>query len=161
MDPAKAVSVQVFTQYKFKSAVLDYQVQVEGELADIITRHFQKPSAYNLKNMGFERRIDLVCALIGETHNDEIWPLVKNLGKLRNKYSHSRFTETAEGKSEIAKITNDIFGQVRNIRPDLNFDGVAERDLEIVSQAHFIVQRFFCEINEGLNERGIPELPRT
>jgi hypothetical protein len=103
-DPAKASAVLASTQYKFKSAVLDFQVQVEGELADIITRHFQDPTAYKLNAVGFERRIELVRALVGKTPDDEIWPLVKGLGQLRNKYSHSRFIETADGKSEIAMI---------------------------------------------------------
>lgn len=74
-DPAKASGALSSTQYRFKSAVLDFQVQVEGGLADIITRHFQDPTAYNLTLMGFERRIDLVRALVGK-------PLTMTFGRL-------------------------------------------------------------------------------
>jgi hypothetical protein len=161
-DPAKSSAALVSTRHRFKSAVLDFQVQVEGELADIITRHFQDPSAYNLTPLGFERRIELVRALVGETPDDDIWPLIKSLGQLRNKYSHSRFVETAEGKAEIATMMVKILEKLKRIRPDLNFDGVpdADRDYMILTESHFVAQRFFREINEGLDHGGVPKLQR-
>ena len=37
-DPNKAGDALAYSQSKFKTAVLDYQVAVEGELGDIIKR---------------------------------------------------------------------------------------------------------------------------
>jgi hypothetical protein len=143
-DPNKTGDVLSFTQSKFKSAVLDYQIEVEGDLEDIIRRHFRDPEAYKVKLLGFQRRIELVRALIGKTPDDGIWETIKRLGELRNQYSHSRFTGTAAG----------ILGQLKSVRPGIFPDGLPE--LEIITQAHFIVRRFFREINEALDNLGLP-----
>jgi hypothetical protein len=51
-----------------------------------------------------------------------------------------------------------ILEKLSRVRPDLNFDRVSERDYEILLQSHFVVQRFLREINEGLDQKGIPSL---
>lgn len=54
---------------------------------------------------------------------------------------------------------NEILEKLKRIRPELNFNGVPvpDRDYEILVQSHFVVKRFFREINEGLDQRGIPK----
>jgi len=153
-DPNKTGDVLSFTQSKFKSAVLDYQIEVEGDLEDIIRRHFRDPEAYKVKLLGFQHRIELVRALIGKTPDDGIWEIVKRLGELRNQYSHSRFTGTAAGKKKIEDVTTKILGQLKSVRPGIFPDGLPE--LEIITQAHFMVRRFFREINEALDNLGLP-----
>jgi hypothetical protein len=71
-DPNKQAAPLVFVQSKFKSAVLDYQIQVEGELEDMIKRHFRNPEAYQTKYLPFQRRMEMVRALIGETPDDAV-----------------------------------------------------------------------------------------
>ncbi|SRR6266436_1857106 len=156
-DPAKASDALTFTTYRFKSAVLDYQIQVEGELEDMIKRHFRDPEAYDTKYVPFKRRMELVRALIGKTPDERIWYVVKSLGDLRNKYSHSRYNETEAGKKDIRKMTADILGLLKGIRPDTFPDGLP--DEEIILQAHFMVKRFFREINEALDRLGLPQSP--
>jgi hypothetical protein len=152
-DPNKAGVALSFTQSKFKSAVLDYQIEVEGDLEDIIKRHFRDPKAYKVKSLPFWSRIKLVRALIGKTPDDGIWKIVEQLGELRNKYSHSRLTGTEEGMKEIKEMTIEILGQIRDIRPD---DVPSELpDLEVITQAHFMVRRFFRDINEELDSLGV------
>lgn len=153
-DPSKAGDVLTFSQTKFKSAVLDYQIAVEGDLGDIIKRHFRDPKAYKVKYLPFQHRIDLVRALIGKTPDDGIWEIVKSLGKLRNQYSHSRFTGTEKGIETIKKKTIEIFSQLKGIRPDIV--PIEVPDLEIINLAHFTVRRFFREINEALDSLGLP-----
>jgi hypothetical protein len=154
-DPAKGGGVLGFRTYRFKSAVLDYQIQVEGELEDIIKRHFRDPEAYETKYVPFKRRIELVRALIGKTPDDGIWAVVKNLGDLRNRYSHSRINETEAGKKEIQKMTAEILRLLKGIRPGTFPDGLPDEG--IIEQAHFMVQRFFREINEALDSLGLPK----
>jgi hypothetical protein len=155
-DPNKVGDVLTFTQSKFKSAVLDYQIAVEGDLEDIIKRHFRDPKAYKVKYLPFQRRIDLVRALIGKTPDEGIWEIVKSLGELRNQYSHSRFTGTEEGIKTIKKMTIEIFNQLKVVRPDIVPSEIPDLDLEIISLAHLTVRRFFREINEALDNLGLP-----
>jgi hypothetical protein len=156
--PAKGGGILQFTLDQFKAAVLDYQVEVEGELGDIIKRHFQDQEEYETRYIPFDRRVALVRALIGKTPNDDIWLLVKSLGKLRNLYSHSRFTWTEAGKKEIQKMTNTMLSQINGIRPDMNFDPIPDREIQVIIQAHFIVQRFLREINEALDKLGFAKV---
>jgi hypothetical protein len=102
-------AVLVSTRDPFKSAVLDYQIEVEGDLEDIIKRH---PQAYKTDRMPFRKRIKRVRTLIGKTPDGGIWAVVKSLGCLRNKYAHSRSTETAAGKKEIQKMTADLHRKI-------------------------------------------------
>jgi len=153
-DQGKAGDVLVFSQSKLKSFVLDYQIEVEGDLEDIIKRHFRDPEAYKVKYVPFQSRIRLVRALIGKTPDDEIWEIVKSLGELRNQYSHSRFTGTEEGIKAIKKMTIEVLSKLKGVRPDI-FHGEIP-DLEIITLAHFTVRRFFREINEALDSLGLP-----
>jgi hypothetical protein len=84
----------------------------------------------------------LVRALIGKTPDDEFWDLIKSLGTLRNQYSHSRFTGTAEGQQKIQDITNSILRQIEVIRPALKLEMFPD-PLDIIQQAHLMVQTFF------------------
>jgi len=144
-------AVLVSTRDPFKSAVLDYQIEVEGDLEDIIKRH---PQAYKTDRMPFRKRIKRVRTLIGKTPDDGIWAVVKSLGCLRNKYAHSRSTETAAGKKEIQKMTAEILTLLKGIRPGIFPDALPDQD--IIEQAHFMVQRFFREINKALDKLALP-----
>jgi len=145
-----------FTQSRFKSAILDYQIQVEGELGDIIKRHFRDQEAYNIRRLQFQARVDLVRALIGDTPDDGFWNLIKSLGNLRNQYSHSRYTETTEGQKKIQDAKNAIFQHMQNIRSDIKPE-MFPNDLEILTWANFMLQVFFRVINEALDKEGRPE----
>jgi hypothetical protein len=151
-----SMGVLSFSQNQFKSAVLDYQIQVEGELGDIIKRHFRDQEVYRLRYVQFRTRIDLVSALIGKTPDDEFWDLITSLGTLRNQYSHSRFTGTAEGQKKIKEITNTILLQMQTIRADLKPEMFPD-PLDVIQQAHLMVQAFFRVINEALDKEGRPK----
>jgi hypothetical protein len=70
-DPAKGSDAVSFTMEPVKTAVLDFHIQIEGELEDIINLHFRDPAAFKIN--GFARKVALVRALIGKTPDDEIW----------------------------------------------------------------------------------------
>jgi len=155
-DPNMQGAGLAFSQSKFKSAVLDYHIQVEGELGDIIKRLFRDQEAYKIRYVPFRTRIDLVRAPIGKTPDDEFWDLIKSLGNLRNQYSHSRFTETEAGQEKIQEITDTILRQLQNIRSDIKTE-MLPNQLEVITQAHFMVQIFFRVINEALDKEGRPK----
>jgi hypothetical protein len=64
-DPAKEGDVVSFTMEPVKTAVLDFHVQIEGELEDIINLHFCDPAAFKTNRLDFARRVSLARALIG------------------------------------------------------------------------------------------------
>jgi hypothetical protein len=103
-----------------------------------------------VKYLPFVRRIELVRALIGETPDDGIWEVVERLGELRNQYSHSRFTGTAEGIENIKRMTDEILRELRRVRHDIVPGELPDQD--IITLAHFTVRRFFREINEALDK---------
>ena len=144
-------------QDEFKTVVLDYQIGVEGELEDIIRRHLRNPAACKTKYIPFERRIEWVQALIGKTPDDEIWGVVKSLGKLRNQFAHSKVSAKEAGKKKVEKLTIEIFNQIATIRPSIRWRASPPDRLDILAHAHLIVQRFFGEINEGLDRQGLPK----
>jgi hypothetical protein len=155
IDWTKGLGVLSFTQSEFKSAVLDYQIQVEGVLEDIIKRHLRDQERMP-RLWQFELRIKFARALIGETPDDKIWSVVESLGKLRNQYSHSRFTETQAGKQKIQELINAILCQLKSVRPDLVWNATPDQ-MQILMQAHYMVQRFFREINDALDRQGVPK----
>jgi len=151
-----ALGVLSFSQNKFKSAALDYEIQVEGELGDIIKRHFRDQEVYEIRYLPFRTKIRLVRALIGKTPDDRFWDLIASLGTLRNQYSHSRFTGTAEGQKKIKEITNTILHQMQTIRADLKPEMFPD-PLNVIQQAHLMVQEFFRVIEEVLDKEGRPK----
>ena len=66
--------------------MLDFHVQIEGELEDTVRMAFRDPKRFQIN--GFGRQVNFVRALIGKTPDDEIWDILKNLVDLRNEYAH-------------------------------------------------------------------------
>ena len=154
-DPKKGSDVMSFSIDPFKSAVLDYNIEIEGELEDIINRHFRNPKAFKTRGMGFNIRLKLARALIGETPDDEIWGIVTNLNELRNKFAHSKSHQSVEGAEKIQEIVDKILEQLRKIWPEISLATVPEneKNLAIINQANLGVRRFFREIKTGLDSR--------
>jgi hypothetical protein len=144
-DPSKGSDASSFTIDLFKSAVLDFHVQIEGELEDIINLHFRDPAAFKIN--GFSRKVALVRALIGKTPDDEIWSIVNKLAEFRNKFAHG-----TPGPEVHQNYADEILEQLRKIWPTISLASVPdeEKNLRVVIQAHFAVRRFFREIKEGL-----------
>ena len=137
-----------FVTEPLKSAVLDYHVQVEVELGDLINVLLRDPEAFKIT--GFARRVALVRALIGKTPDDEIWAIVNKLNEFRNKFGHG--TPSAE---ILKAYSQAILEQVRKIWPTFSpsSKGLHDQYIEIVSHAMFVIRRFFREIRKGL---GLP-----
>lgn len=105
-----------------KTAVLDFHVQIEGQLEDIINLAFRDPTAYKTDRLGFSRKVGLVRALIGKTPDDE------------------------------REYADEILEQVRKILPTFGPTPELDRgkQLQILAQALFVVRRFFREIKAGI-----------
>jgi hypothetical protein len=148
-DPRKGSDILSFTIDRFKAAVLDFQIQIEGELEDIIRLHFRDPDAFNIRRLNFSLRVPLVQALTGKTPDEEIWSIVWKLADFRNEFAHG--TPPPE---TLQKYADEILEQLRKIHPSISLASVPdeEKHLSILTQAHFTVRRFFREIKEGLTK---------
>jgi hypothetical protein len=144
-DPRKGSDIVGFTLDRFKTAVLDYHIQIEGELEDIIRMAFRDPDKFKIN--GFSRKVDLVQALIGKTPDDQIWSLVDKLADLRHEYAHG----TPSPKT-VQKYIGEIQNQLQKIRPDYIIASSLDERLDILGSAHFTVRRFFREIKEWLEQ---------
>jgi hypothetical protein len=132
-----------------KTAVLDFHVQIEGELDDIINLHFRDPEAFKIN--GFGRKVDLVRALIGKTPDDEIWSLAKKFNKFRKKFAHGK-----PSPQTLEKNSEELLEQVQKIWPAFRptTDNEQEQRLQILTQAMFAIRRFFREIKQVLANPG-------
>jgi len=136
-DPQKGGDVVSFTMEPVKTAVLDFHVQIEVELEDIINLHFRDPAAFKTNRLDFSRRVSLVRALIGKTPDDEIWSIVNKLGEFRNEFAHK-----TPGPEILQKYADEILEQLRKIWPafSLTPDIDQGKHLQILSQALFAIQ---------------------
>ena len=130
-----------------KSAVLDFHLQLETELGDIIRLHFKNPEAFKIRRLNFSSRVALVQALIGKTPDDEIWALVNKLTDFRNEFAHG--TPPPE---TVQKYADELLEQVRKIWPA--FTPIPDSDqgiqLQILGHAMVAIRRFFGEIREAV-----------
>jgi hypothetical protein len=151
-----AMAILSRTQDPFRDAVLDYQIQVEGALGDIIKRHFRDQRIYNMRYVQFRNRVNLARALIGETPDDAFWPLIETLGDLRNHYSHSRYTRTEAGREKTKAMVEKILRQISEVWPEIEWREHPDQ-IAIIQQAHMMVQGFLQEINRALDTLGLPK----
>jgi len=110
-DPAKGSDVVSFTMEPVKTAVLDFHLQIENELGELIKLHFRDPDSFKIKRSNFDRRVALVRAPIGKTLDDEIWSIVNKSGEFRNVFAHN--TPTPE---LLQKYADEILEQYENDR---------------------------------------------
>src|SRR5258708_38243335 len=145
-DPAKRIEQISFKKETVKTAVVDYHVQIEGELDDFINLQLRDPEAFKIT--GFARKVALVRALIGRTPDDEIWLVVNKLNEFRNKFAHG--TPSPE---TLQKYSEELLDQVRKIWPPFSpnpADNEQGQRLQILGQAMFAIRRFVREINAAL-----------
>lgn len=136
-----------FTLDQFKTAVLDYHIQIEGGLEDIIRIALRDPAKFSVS--GFDRKVRLVRALIGKTPDDEIWEVVKKLAELRNKYAHG-----TPAPQTLQESINDLEKELQKIQPGYVIASSLDKQLDILGAAHFTVRRFFREIKEWLAQQS-------
>jgi hypothetical protein len=96
----------------FKTAVIDYQIEVDSGISDIINIHFRNPDAYDVERASLKVRIQLAQALIGPTPDDDVWDIVKAFSRLRNSLAHSATAYTTEGIEETEQQTLAVFKAV-------------------------------------------------
>jgi hypothetical protein len=60
------------------------------------------------------------------------------------------------GQKKIHGMTTEILRLLQSVRPGIFPDDLP--DLEIITQAHFMVQLFFREINDALDKKNLPKL---
>jgi hypothetical protein len=149
-DPRKGSDLLSFDSIPepFKSAVLDYHIQIEGQLEDIIKLAFRDPKRFKVN--GFGRKVDFIRALIGETPDDEIWLLVGKLADLRNEFAHG-----TPAPQTIQPYIDDIQKQIQKIGPGYIVAAglYDDKRLDILASAHFVAMRFFREIKEWLSNQ--------
>jgi hypothetical protein len=144
-DPSSGSDVVSFMMEPVKTAVLDFHVQIEGELDDLINMLIRDPEAFKIT--GFARKVALVRALIGKTPDDEIWPIVNTLDEFRNKFAHGTL-----GQETLQKYSEEILQQLLRIWPafSMNPDIEQGKQIQILGQAMFAIRRFFREIKRAL-----------
>jgi hypothetical protein len=152
-DPSKGSEIVSFTMEPVKTAVLDFHLQVETELGEIINLHFKNPDAFKINRLDFSRKVALVQALIGKTPDDEIWPLVNKLSEFRNAFAHG--TPPPEMMQNYA---DKILEQAQKIRPAFTPtpDMPQGTQVQILYQAMFVIRRFFREIRENVTRSSAP-----
>ena len=145
-DPSLANATVSFTMEPVKAGVLDYHVQIEGELDDLIDMLLRDPEAFKIT--GFARKVALVRALIGKTPDDEIWSIVDKLNEFRNKFAHGK-----PGPEVLQKYSEELLRQLQKLWP-VFYPNPADieqgKQLQILGQAMFAIRRFFREIKSAL-----------
>ena len=134
----------------FKSAVIDYQTDMEAAISDLINLHFRNPEAYDVERAPFQTRIQIAKALIGPTPDDDIWDIVKAFSSLRNTLAHSSTAYTEEGIRKTERQTRDILRALQKVRPEYT-DEIAKDRMFMIAWAAITVQGFFREIREALS----------
>ena len=150
--PHTGIQLLSSTSDAFKTAVLDYHIQIEGELENIIRMAFRDPDEYKTHRFGFARRVSLVRALIGKSPNDEIWKIVKKLPDLRNEYAHGM-----PRPQTVQKYIDELQQQLETIGFNYAITSGVYNDsrLDILASAHFAVGRFFWDIKEWLKSQRV------
>jgi hypothetical protein len=134
----------------FKSAVLDYQTDIEAEINDLINLHFRDPDAYDVEYAPLKIRIQLARALIGPTPDDDIWAIITAFSKLRNSLPHSATAYTAEGIKKTESQTRNLLTALQKLRPEYTDEAAKDKDW-VIAWAAMTVQCFFREIRKALS----------
>jgi hypothetical protein len=144
-------ALTVYRHDKFKSAVLDFHINMEAGVNEIINCHFRDPGAIKLYLFGLKARIEIARALIGPTPDDKAWNIIATFSELRNIYAHSPTYKTAEGEKRIKAKVTEVWEKILVVNPGLgpNFPNPPRED--IVQRAEVVVDRFFREINAHLD----------